>query len=93
MSDISPYELVKIQAGMTDNQKLLFAAQFNSRRKDREVVLALSIFLGWCGVDRFYLGDVVFGVLKLATIGGCGVLWLIDIFLITPRISGPQPLI
>ena len=29
-----------------------------------------------------YIGDVVIGILKLITCGGCGIWWLIDLFLI-----------
>jgi TM2 domain-containing membrane protein YozV len=38
----------------------------------------LSIFLGEFGVDRFYVGKIGTGILKLITGGGCGVWWLID---------------
>jgi TM2 domain-containing membrane protein YozV len=38
----------------------------------------LSIFLGEFGVDRFYVGKIGTGILKLITCGGCGVWWLID---------------
>jgi TM2 domain-containing membrane protein YozV len=50
--------------------------------KDWLVALLLSIFLGWLGVDRFYLGHIGTGVLKLLTWGGVGIWWLIDIILI-----------
>jgi predicted RNA-binding Zn-ribbon protein involved in translation (DUF1610 family) len=45
-------------------------------------LLILSIFLGELGVDRFYVGKIGTGILKLVTVGGCGVWWLIDIITI-----------
>jgi len=46
------------------------------------VALILSIFVGWFGVDRFYLGKIGTGILKLLTFGLMGIWWLIDIILI-----------
>ncbi len=57
----------------------------SSAQKELIVALLLSIFLGQLGVDRFYLGYIGIGLLKLLTFGGCGVWWLIDIILIATR--------
>ena len=46
------------------------------------VALLLSIFLGELGIDRFYLGRIGTGILKLITLGGIGIWWLIDLILI-----------
>ena len=46
------------------------------------VALLLSIFVGGIGVDRFYMGLVGTGILKLLTLGGCGIWWIIDLILI-----------
>jgi len=45
-------------------------------------VLLLSFFFGVFGVDRFYVGKIGTGVLKLVTGGGCGIWCIIDIILI-----------
>ena len=50
--------------------------------KNPILVLMLSIFLGYYGVDRFYLGDTGMGVGKLLTCGGGGIWAIIDWFLI-----------
>ena len=50
--------------------------------KQKNVALILSILLGELGIDRFYLGYTGLGILKLLTVGGFGLWWLIDIILI-----------
>ncbi len=47
--------------------------------------LVLSIFLGWLGVDRFYVNHVGLGLIKLFSLGAFGVWWLVDIILFAMR--------
>jgi hypothetical protein len=47
--------------------------------------LLLSLFLGSLGIDRFYLGYAGLGILKLLSLGGCGIWALIDFILIAVR--------
>lgn len=53
------------------------------KSKNPITALLLSIFLGYLGIDRIYVGDVGWGVLKMLTCGGIGIWWLIALFLIT----------
>ena len=51
-------------------------------QRDWLTAVLLSFFVGFLGVDRFYLGQVGLGIAKLLTVGGCGVWALIDFILI-----------
>ncbi|MCB1181728.1 MAG: TM2 domain-containing protein [Chlamydiia bacterium] len=49
------------------------------------LTLLMSIFFGSLGVDRFIMGHIWLGLIKLITFGGFGIFWLIDVILIATR--------
>ena len=51
------------------------------------LVLILSIVFGSLGVDRFVMGKIGTGILKLITFGGFGIWWLVDIILIATKFN------
>jgi len=87
MAEFSVFEQMQLTQGMSEQQKFVFQAQYGSERRDRTLVLLISIFLGYLGIDRFLIGDIGMGLLKLLTGGVCGIFWLVDIFLITGRVD------
>ena len=55
------------------------------RKVNWVLTLIMSIVFGILGVDRFIMGHVGLGILKLITLGGCGIWWLIDLILIATK--------
>ena len=55
--------------------------------KDPTTLLLISLFLGSWGVDRFMLKETGMGVLKLLTLGCCGVLTIIDWFSVQNKVK------
>ena len=54
------------------------AVEATPARKSWVVAVQLSFLLGLLGADRFYLGYTRLGILKLATLGGCGLWAVVD---------------
>ena len=66
-----------------DDEKYLLITSVEYQ--DPTVMLLISIFLGYLGVDRFLLGEVGMGVLKLLTCGLFYVLMIMDWFTIQKK--------
>ncbi len=54
-------------------------------RRSRRAALALALFGGILGLDRFYLGKFGTGIAKLMTLAGLGVWWLTDLIALGSR--------
>lgn len=79
---VMSYQLVQTRLLEMDQTRYNFL--LGAYMKSPVLAFVFSFFLGWFGVDRFYIGDILAGVLKLITCGGLGLWWLIDLFLIIP---------
>ncbi len=55
------------------------------RKVNWVLCLLMSIFFGGLGVDRFMMGKIGTGILKLITFGGLGIWYLIDVVLIATK--------
>ena len=60
-------------------------AEMGDKKVNWILVLIISILFGSLGVDRFLMGKVGTGILKLITFGGFGIWWLIDLVLIATK--------
>ena len=87
MSEFTIAEQQMMMKDLNDQQKMLFTSQFDSAKKDRNMILILSVLFGTWGIDRFLIGDIGMGILKLLTLGLCGILWLVDLFLIRGKVD------
>lgn len=67
---------------MNDEWTKALAKDRNRGTRSFFVALMLSLFLGWLGADRLYLGYPALAALKALTVGGLMVWWLADILLI-----------
>lgn len=79
----NPFLFYACAVGMMDIVKINTKGEkVTAPHKNKLTAILLSIFLGGLGIDRFYLGYTVLGIIKLLTGGGFGIWILVDIILI-----------
>jgi len=76
MAELGAVEIAQLTKDLDDSKKMIFQSQFGSEKKDRGTATILALFM----YDRIWLGDIGLGIVKLITLGLCGIWGLIDIF-------------
>ena len=80
-----PRQLPFIREQLTQLDDARFSIISTMEYRDPTTMLLVSIFGGYLGIDRFLLGDIPMGALKLITAGGCGIWTVIDWFQIQDK--------
>lgn len=62
---------------ITDDQAMIISSL---PLKNPTTLIIVDLFVGYLGVHQFMLGNTGKGILELLTGGGCGILWIIDLF-------------
>jgi hypothetical protein len=78
-------ELLGIYKSIPDDKKSDFLARYTVQAKNPTAIFGFSAYLGYFGVDRFILGDIGLGVLKLLTLGGFYIWYVVDLFLVAGK--------
>lgn len=56
-------DVLKSLKSLSDEEKFFFKTQFDHRKKNGTTAMLLSLFLGSFGMNFFYLGNWVLGIL------------------------------
>ena len=75
----------KAEAPVAESKAAPAPAAGGKKQLSWVLTLILSILFGQIGVDRFMMGQVGLGILKLITAGGCGIWWIIDVVFIATK--------
>ena len=78
-------KIVFFKQKLLDLDENRFSVVSTMEFKNPTTLLLVPIFLGSLGIDRFMLGEVGLGILKLLTLGLCGILTIIDWFTVQKR--------
>lgn len=78
-------KLVALKDKLEKMDESQFARVSSTKLKSPTSTFFVSLFLGELGIDRFMVGDVGLGILKLLTLGCCGILYIIDWFVVPKK--------
>ena len=79
-------ELSSIYRSVQEDKRNEFMMRFNTQAKSPTALFGYANYLGYLGVDRFVMGEIGLGVLKLLTSGGLGIWALIDVINVAGRV-------
>lgn len=78
-------ELIEMAASLSDADRFEFMDIVQNETLNPVVIFGWNMWLGGLGIDRFLVGDILAGILKLLTFGGLGIWVIVDCFLIGNR--------
>lgn len=78
-------EVIELAAALSEDERQKFITLVQRETQNPVVNFGWNVWLGCLGIDRFVVGDILLGILKLITFGGFGIWVLIDCFLIGNR--------
>ncbi len=78
-------EIIDMAASLTTEERHNFMNIIENELQNPVELFGWNVWLGWLGIDRFIVGDVFLGLLKLLTLGGFGIWLIVDCFLIGNR--------
>jgi len=78
-------EIIEMAAALPERQRDKFIHILQSESQNPVALFGWNMWLGFLGVDRFIVGDIGLGFLKLITLGGFGIWQIVDCFLIGNR--------
>ncbi|MBR1623800.1 MAG: TM2 domain-containing protein [Pseudobutyrivibrio sp.] len=71
-----------------DNTNEIIDPQNEKRFNKHVFAWVFAWLLGGLGIDRFVRGQILFGILKLITCGGCGIWSLVDWIIALVKVYG-----
>lgn len=82
ISDVLPSMVKEALSRLPIEKQSMFVDEFNRKRRDSGIMLALAILFP---IQLFLLGKTGLGIAFWLTGGGCGVWWLIEVFMAFKR--------